>query len=471
MRHHFFSATLGLLLGSVAMPAWAGFGSEAAWDDIVARAAGFGVSLEATSEMTGDTLRLAPVAVILDTGDRISIPQISLRDVGAGAVILEIPGRQELTVNDGEEDVRGVLAQEGLRVLLTGEDDRILEIMAEADSVLFEVDGTDGEARGSARLDLDGLRLVWADGRLDMVLGQFQAAGGGADPGGFNALSLAGDIALDGLRLGFERLEPVHPMVPFPGFRLTSSWQEIRQDIRTDVGGDAAASGTSSSVSGAGEIRASFDGDGFHVHAAGSGGTTRMRGYDAPDLDLDFGGSLLEIRVPVRASDMPQAFGLAFQASDIRPDAASWARLDPSGELSRDPLGIDVRLNGEVTLLHDIFDDVVQRGIEAPFQELSARLEALWSGFGSSITGSGRLDVRSMTPVPDADGILEVVFERVPQMLDALSASGILDAGIADGMRFPLMMFTQPGDTADQVVTRVELTPEGALLLNGQRMQ
>ena len=73
--------------------------------------------------------------------------------------------------------------------------------------------------------------------------------------------------------------------------------------------------------------------------------------------------------------------------------------------------------------------------------------------------------------MPRPIGHLEVELDGGYALLDRLVEMGLIPKTQSLGVRMMLSMFTVPGTNDDKVITLLEITPDGYVLANGQRIR
>jgi hypothetical protein len=183
--------------------------------------------------------------------------------------------------------------------------------------------------------------------------------------------------------------------------------------------------------------------------------------------------------MPLAKSDTAAPWAMGVNLSGLAIDEQLWAMFDPQGMLSHDPATVTVDLTGTAKVLFDVLDPAQAEAMAAaamPVEIESANLNALNVTFGgASVTGTGAFtfdntDTTTFPGVPRPTGAVDLQMNGVNALIDTLVAMGLMPEEQVMGARMMLGMFTTAvGD--DQLTSRIEVTPEGALLANGQRLQ
>jgi hypothetical protein len=95
---------------------------------------------------------------------------------------------------------------------------------------------------------------------------------------------------------------------------------------------------------------------------------------------------------------------------------------------------------------------------------------------GARLTGGGDFtfdndDLSTFPGMPKPTGALELELTGGNALLDTLVAMGLLPQEQAMGARMMLGMFARPGSSPDSLTSRIEVTEEGQVLANGQRLR
>lgn len=188
-------------------------------------------------------------------------------------------------------------------------------------------------------------------------------------------------------------------------------------------------------------------------------------------------------RMPISASPDPQPIGLSFDMQGLTVNDELWNIADPTAAFARDPATIAFALNGEVINEVELFDFMSLAALEArfmtgdlPFQLQSLSLTGLnLAALGVAVTGEGAFtfdnaDTFTYAGFPRPVGTASATVTGANAMLDKLSELGWLSADEIMGFRMGLAMAANPaGD--DMLTSTLEMTADGQVIVNGQRMQ
>ena len=98
------------------------------------------------------------------------------------------------------------------------------------------------------------------------------------------------------------------------------------------------------------------------------------------------------------------------------------------------------------------------------------------SGAGATVTSSGTFefdnsDLVTFRGLPRPIGQLEIKLQGGDTLLDRLIEINLIPKAQAIGIQMMLSMFSVPGDLDEELKALLELTEDGHLLANGQRVR
>lgn len=200
----------------------------------------------------------------------------------------------------------------------------------------------------------------------------------------------------------------------------------------------------------------------------------------SPDLPFPVEFSAEEIgfgiTVPMEAAAAPSPFGAGLTLAGLTISDGVWNMFDPTATLPRDPATLLVEVSGLVQLMMNLYD--MNDDMTAPPGDVkSLSLDTFELSFaGASLTGQGAVDIDMSKPglAPDAPAMVgEVNMQLVGAngLMDKLVAMGVLQSEDVMGARMMLGMFARPGEGADTLVSKIELTPGNGLFANGMQLQ
>ncbi|MDG2406780.1 MAG: DUF2125 domain-containing protein, partial [Paracoccaceae bacterium] len=175
----------------------------------------------------------------------------------------------------------------------------------------------------------------------------------------------------------------------------------------------------------------------------------------------------------------PFSFGISlsnFVISDML-----WSLFDADNILPRDPLSVAIDISGTIKIRTDLFSPDALTKVVNP-KHMPLELEKLsmnrieLSGAGTSLSADGGFifdnnDLETFSGFPHPLGKIEAKLIGGHSLLDHLSKVGLLPKSEAMGLSMMLSMFTVPGDGDDVLDTTLEVTEQGQVLANGQRIR
>lgn len=202
-----------------------------------------------------------------------------------------------------------------------------------------------------------------------------------------------------------------------------------------------------------------------------SGDTIPLPKVDVAMASADFG-----LTMPLVASEEPQNFGLLTRFVDLVLPDDLWSMLDPMQNLPRDPATLIIDLAGKARIIGDIFkptDDMAESPGELNALDIKAVQLKL---AGADLTGKGSFtfdnsDLETFGGIPRPTGAVDMKLVGGNALLDKAIAMGLIPQDEAMGYRMMMALFARPGEGEDTLVSKIEVTEDGAVLANGQRIQ
>ena len=185
--------------------------------------------------------------------------------------------------------------------------------------------------------------------------------------------------------------------------------------------------------------------------------------------------------LPILASpEVSQPVEYDVSVEGLTLDEAIWSLLDPAQFLPRDPIDLVIDLGAEVRPLVDLLDIQTMiamiDGGQTPVELDTVRIDALHlSAAGVEVQGDGAftLDFTDMVTFPGSprlEGSAAVRIAGANRLLDTLVQMGLLADEDVMGARMGLGMFTRLVSD-DLVESKVEVTADGQVFVNDQRMR
>lgn len=449
---------------------------------------------------TGDGLVAADVtlsAVSPEATFTARIGDIGLRERGDGTVELSLAPRQEIRIEKPGDDTRRLrlgVVPEGLSIIASGDEAKVAyDVKAGAIRLV-----TDEGAVGPGKQAEISALLSGIKGRYELGTGL-----GGAVPVPVSSFLSAARLTLDASGHVEEKDETIELSVEMDDISSSNSGTTMRTgpeemaaalkaglavDSRLAHGparyrlnfSDAEETLRFDATESAGHVAVKLSRDGLGVEVVDSDLSVTLSGSDIPLPEVAFALETLRLglAMPVLESSTPGRLALGLRLEQLAPSALIWSALDPGGNLPHDPATVVVELEGKGNWSFDVFDPASAAAVaaEAPgeLHELSltelriAAAGAVLEGSGSFVFDNSDLD--SFGGVPRPTGAIDLILTGGNALLDRLVRMGLLPEEQAMGVRMMSAIFARP--TGEDVLSsRIEITPDGAVLANGQRLK
>ena len=188
----------------------------------------------------------------------------------------------------------------------------------------------------------------------------------------------------------------------------------------------------------------------------------------------------MDIKMPVTASEAPQDYTVALSLGDLTVNEELWSLFDPTAVLPREPATIDVDLTGQTTVFQDFMN--FAKMMELSDNDVPLELNALTiknfliSAAGASLSATGDFafnndDLTSFDGIPAPSGSAEVQISGANGLIDKLIEMGLIAETDAMGARMMMGMLAVPGEGEDSLKSNLEITEDGQILANGQRIK
>ena len=199
-----------------------------------------------------------------------------------------------------------------------------------------------------------------------------------------------------------------------------------------------------------------------------------------PAISLAYEEVGFGLDVPLAAAGDAQDFSISAALRNLTVDDTIWAMFDPGQALPRDPMTVALALSGKVMVLVDLLDPetMMQMGDMKgpPILPVSASLDELLVSFGGArLTGSGAatLDLASakvVNGIPMPVGKVDLKLTGAFGLMDTLANMGLIPPDASMMARGIIGAFARPVGE-DDFESTLEITPDGAIMANGQRIQ
>ncbi|WP_333713858.1 DUF2125 domain-containing protein [Yoonia sp.] len=196
-------------------------------------------------------------------------------------------------------------------------------------------------------------------------------------------------------------------------------------------------------------------------------------------IDISAAQYGVTFRIPVGMTEEPAPFAFGFDLVDLNVSEMVWDIFDAGGVLPRDPATLQIAISGTAKVLLDLLDPAnaaALDGQEPPFEPESITLDTFRiSAVGALITGGGAFtfdntDTQTFAPMPRPEGSANVEITGLNALLDNLVAMGLVPADQIMGPRMMMGMFAR-ATGPDQMAVELEVTPNGQVNVNGNRVR
>lgn len=498
------TALVTLMTGSAA---FADVTAQQVWSDWKTYMQGFGYDLSSSEATSGDTLTVSDIKMGLDLPENegtmsIAMGTISFTNRGDGTVEIGVPASMPLVVNvmpEGADPVtvNATYTNTGLSMIVSGTADEMTytysaadlglalgEITAEGKTIsVGKVMLMMKNVAGNSVMKIGNMRDVvqtFTAGELvydidvanpDDAKETFKLAGTMTDlTSNANATYPNGGLNGQDLNAILKAGMSVDGRFSYAGGNSNFSF----------VDGDDTMQAQTSSESGSLAVVMSQDMLTYDV--ASKGVSMNVAGGDIPfPIALQMAESGFNLTLPVSKSDDEQDFALGVTLGGFTMSDMIWGIFDPSGQLPRDPATVAFDVSGKAKLFFDLFDpeqmQAVERGQAMPGEVNAVNINSLEvTVAGASLTGDGAFtldntDLESFDGMPAPTGAANLKLVGANGLMDKLVAMGLLPEDQAMGARMMMGLFAVPGEGDDTLTSKLEVTADGQVLANGQRLK
>lgn len=504
LRRPALSATALLLLS--AAPAFAQVTAQQVWDDWKAQMSMYGETgvTVGSEEYAGGVLTVTDLGfdVANEDGSTASglLPELVLTENGDGTVSVSMSEEYPIQVftpanaETGEpaSDVALALRQTGMVLTVSGEPGALVYDL-QASRYAIELDSVtqDGAAVPAefvvAFNDLSGSYTstvgAMRDITYDLAAASMDLLVDATSPEDGSQFMLSGKV--DGITTQATMSMPVDPaadpeMMVMNGMAMDGGYTTAGGSYMFEFVDPASGPSNGTLTSGGSSLDFAFSKDAMSYRSNATAIDLQATSAQMPlpiSVQLAEMGATFEM--PLAKSDTAAPWAMGVNLSGLAIDEQLWAMFDPQGMLSHDPATVNVDLTGTAKVLFDVLDPAQAEAMAAapmPVEIESANLNSLEIAFGgASVTGTGAFtfdntDTTTFPGMPRPTGAVDLQMNGVNGLIDTLVSMGLMPEEQVMGARMMLGMFTTAvGD--DQLTSRIEVTPDGALLANGQRLQ
>ena len=432
-----------------------------------------------------------------DTDAVVTLDKITFTEAGDGTVTVAMSDSYPITVTtapegEGPVSIEMSVVQEGMTIVASGTPEAITyDVTADSYGLVIDsVTPTDQMTLNEARFVLQGVEGSYTSRegelrRIESTMGAetLEIAVDAAEPAGDGFFTFAGTI--DGLTTETTAALPMEMDTQSPetmfveGFSVEADYSTGATDYSFSFS-DGANTGEGTGGSASGEM--AFSMDRTQMSYSGSAQEPRLSLSAATmpfPVELTMAEYGYDLTVPLAATEEPADFGLRLSLTDLTVNDAVWSLFDPQGALPRDPATLALDLSGTGRLFFDAMDPEQAQAMteaEVPGEIHSLTLEDFTlRAAGVEATGEGAFtfdntDLETFGGFPAPTGSASLRVSGANALIDDLIAMGVLPQEQAMGARMMLGLFASPvGD--DQLESTIEITEEGQIFANGQRLQ
>ncbi len=200
-------------------------------------------------------------------------------------------------------------------------------------------------------------------------------------------------------------------------------------------------------------------------------------------FDVTLSDAAMSLQMPISASAEPQSLGLALDLRNVVVSDELWDMADPGAAFPREPITMAFNVTGEVINEVDLFNFASYAALEPkfmtgdwPIRPQNLALDGLdIRAAGVAVTGEGAFsfdyaDMDTLEGLPRPVGTGTISATGVNAMMDSLGKLGWFSSEELMGFRMGLAMVANPSGE-DALTTTLEMTADGQMIVNGQRMQ
>lgn len=507
----FTPIVLGLALpfSLVAQAAWADLAPQDVWGDWRDYMEGMGYKIAATETVNGDDLTVSNISFSFAVPDTegtmtMSLGTIDFNQNRDGTVAVVMPNTMPLTVTGKDETADGQpfamtmnFTQTGHAMTASGTPGAMTYLYT---AQAFAMDMTQMQV-GDEQMTAQDARMKFTGTNLSstttMTIGDMrgydqtgsienvsfdifvknpdEAEAQGAIKGTMNGITLAGqgEIPLEVAK------DADMAMILADGFDVAGTLSYASGNSEFDIKDPENGNYVMKTASQGGDFAFKVGADGLAYDVAqrdvSVGVTMEMMPFP---FEIKMAESGFNIAMPVSKSDEAQDFALGLKLRDFTMSDIIWSMFDPAAQLPRDPATVVLDLTGKAKLLVDWMNpDAAAQMTGAPGALKDVSLgKLLVSAAGARLEGAGNItfDGAAAGLLPGAGnpvGDVDFALAGGNGLLDKLVAMGVLPQDQAMGARMMMGLFAVPSDAPDTLKSKIEFTPEGQILANGQRLR
>ncbi|MFQ5437583.1 MAG: hypothetical protein ACE5DK_02010 [Paracoccaceae bacterium] len=505
MKSRFLSGfTLAAVFAVFSSPVFADISAQEVRDALVGYYESFGYQVDIGSEETSDgsiALNNMTLSMELPDGDgqvTVVLESIGFAETGDGAVSIEMPENVKNEIRfekDSRPPVSAVLntSLPAFQGTVSGSIDN-MTIQTSGDGMTFAVNNLSfGDEDIPVKLIMQGGPFTseytlesTADNRRDLAgasaMQGLEILANIKEPGGPGFFTLKASLTDLTSTFGANLADVSDPMA------LLAAGLEVATNIETGAFAlDVAFKDRSKHFSGKIGIEDqrfafSLSPDEISYDLAERGVSVSVSSSEIPFPTVEFAYDELGIAfgVPLSHAAEPRDYHASVALRGLSVSEMIWAMVDPAQTLPRDPATVAVDLSGKVMVLTDLMNPETLANLDhmdvPPMLPVSVVLNELTATVaGALLSGEGSFEFNFQNPnmvggVPLPVGKATLSLDGGYSLLDNLSALGLVPEEAAMGVRAMLGAFARPVGE-DQFETVIELTEEGTVTANGQKIK
>ncbi|GLQ35640.1 hypothetical protein GCM10007939_19230 [Amylibacter marinus] len=219
-------------------------------------------------------------------------------------------------------------------------------------------------------------------------------------------------------------------------------------------------------TSGLNQARMGFVNKEFDMSTSARDMVYRVAGMGLPPMKVTFDNAEMGFGFPFDNVAKAKSADLKMKLLGLEMEETLWSMFDPLQKLPRTKADLDIDVNAQV-----IWDKKIAE-IDPDTQEPPMRFESVninalnLRAVGADLKANGSLDINNASFPPVPTGELNIDLAGSSQLLDALTAAGLLPAQQALMARGMMGMFFKSG-AGDTLNSVIEFTPNGGIMANG----
>ncbi len=491
------TTTFITLMGSTA--SFADVTATEVWADWQGYLTNFGYEISANETASGDGVTIDGLSVAMDLPNdgsvKIELGTLTFKDQGDGTVAVVFPEHMPMAISvDDEFSATLNYDTTGMDMIVSGSSDEmtyaysadqvalsIADLMIEGDKLDdAKIEMVLSNLSGKSTSTMGDVRQMTQTGTAQSVSYDVAITEPG---GGSTSMTMKGEMADFTVNsdaflpngVDFQNLSAALTA----GFAANGalSWGATGYKFTTTERGDT-ATGTGGSDSG--NLEYGMNRDSLQYGGTANGTKISVNVPDLPfPVDIALAESVFNLLMPINKADTPSDFALTVKLGDFTISDGIWNMADPGGNLPHDAATILLDFAGKANWLVDIMNPEVaeKMGDEMPGQIHELTLKSLQvKAAGADLTGNGAFtfnndDLETFDGIPAPTGALDLKLTGGNGLMDNLVKMGLLPEDKAKGARMMMGLFAVVGEGEDTLTSKIEVTGDGHILANGQRLK